>query len=139
MLKWLQRIGLALAVVHVLTYAFLSDRMLERRACDKYLQFTERRFANPYNKNVSEIIIVSSCGDEFFRDRTMLEKVAKHSNPERPPEQINYWDPLLDEPDFTQYIEPASAPQDILAAIRTHTDSTGARNCIIYELSLVSG
>jgi hypothetical protein len=138
MLKWTKRIGLTLAVVHVLTYVFLSDWMMERKACDKFLQFTERRFENPYNKNVRELILVSSCGDEFFRDRAMLETVAKHSNPEHPPEKINYWDPLIDEPRFTQYIEVTSYPQDIMAALRMHTDTTSARNCIVYELCTMS-
>jgi len=130
----LRRIGIGLALVHVLSYVFLSDWMMERKVCDKYLQFTERRFANPYNKNVNETILVSSCGYEFFRDPRIFEKYAKRFNPAHRPERINNWDDFGGEPDFTQTVEVENYPQDILAALRAHTDTLDTRNCIVYEV-----
>jgi hypothetical protein len=134
MMKRVKLIGLVLVAVHVLSYLFLSELMLERKACDKFLQFTERRFQNPYNKNVRETILVSSCGDEFFRDPTRLITVAGHSNPKYPPEEINNWETIEDPNSFTQYVRVVAFPQDIMAALRDHTDTTGTRNCIVYEI-----
>ncbi len=132
----LKRIGLGLILVQVLSYVFLSDMMLERKACDKYLEFTDRRFASPYNKNVSESIFVSSCGDEFFRDPTGLEAAALRSNPEYGSDVINYWDELgqKDGPVFTQYVEMVGYEQHIIGTISATTDTLETRNCIIYEL-----
>jgi hypothetical protein len=133
MLKWLKRIGVTLGLVHVLTYVFLSDWMLERRACDKFLEFTERRFANPYNKNVSESIIISSCGDEFFRDPSRIVAAAKASNPDHKPEEIDHWDEAF-ENDFNQSIFFTNYPQDFYGTIQAKTDTLESRNCIIYEV-----
>jgi hypothetical protein len=134
MLKWLKRIGVTLGLIHVLTYVFLSDMMLERRVCDKYLEFTERRFANPYNKNVSESIFVSSCGDEFFRDISNLENVALASNPDFPAIAINNWD-NYQEPEFTQFVKYQAYPHDdVLGTINANTDTLETGNCILFEI-----
>ncbi len=140
--KRLKRIGIGLAVVHVLTYVLLSEWMMERKACDKYMQFTERRFTNKDNKNVSEGIYVSSCGDEFFRDNAPLEEVARNSNPVYRPIQINnawqfYAGGNVDA-DFYQYVSYEGYPMDdILGAIRLATDTLQTRNCIVFELCSV--
>ncbi len=134
MLKPNIRIVLGLFVIQIVSYVFLSDMMLERKACDKYLEFTERRFANPYNKNVSESIYVSSCGDEFFRDISNLENVARASNPVFPASAINNWD-NYQEPEFTQSMEFRAYPQDeILGTINGNTDTLETSNCILFEL-----
>lgn len=140
--KRLKRIGLGLAVVHVLSYLFLSDQMLEQKACDKYVQFTERRFTNKDNKNVGEGIYVSSCGDEFFRDTAPLEEVARNSNPVYRPIQINdawqfYAGGNMDA-DFYQYVSFEGYPMDdILGTIHRTTDTLETRNCIVFELCSV--
>jgi len=134
MLKPIIRIVLGLFVIQIVSYVFLSDMMLERKACDKYLEFTERRFANSYNKNVSETILVSSCGDEFFRDISNLESIARASNPDFPASTINNWD-YYQEPEFTQHVEFRAYPQgDILGTINANTDTLETSNCILFEL-----
>lgn len=130
----LRRIGIGLAVVHVLTYVFLSDWMMERKVCGKYLQFTEQRFANPYNKNINETILISSCGYEFFRDPRGFEKYAERSNPAHRPDQINDRDDFGGKPHFIQHVEVENYPQDILGALRSNTDTLDTRNCIVYEV-----
>lgn len=128
------RILLGLVLIQVLTYVFLSEMMLERKACDKYIEFTERRFANPYNKNVSESIHVSSCGDEFFRDMTRFVDAARSSNPDYPAEVIDSWDSFGDD-DFNQSFQIRPYPQiDILGTIRANTDTLESSNCILFEL-----
>jgi hypothetical protein len=136
MLKWIKRIGLTLVVVHVLSYVFLSEWMMERKVCDKYLQFTERRFANPYNKNVNETILVSSCGDEFLRDLTCLIETAQNSNPEYTADQIDSWDEY-GEDDFNQSFHLTSYPQDIIGRIHQYTDTLETSNCIVFEVCAI--
>lgn len=142
MLKRVKRIGLILVAVHVLSYMFLSDLMLERKACDKYVQFTERRFKSKDNKNVGEGIYVSSCGDEFFRDTAPLEEVARNSNPVYRPIQINdawqFYDGGNVDADFNQYVSFEGYPMDdILGTIRQTTDTLETRNCIVFEICSV--
>jgi hypothetical protein len=133
-MKPVKRIGLVLVAVHVLSYVFLSDWMMERKACAKYLQFTERRFQNPHNKNVNETILVSSCGYDLFRDPAIFEEYAKRSNPVHRPHQINNWDEFGGEPDFIQQVEVENYPQDVMAALLVNTDTLETRNCIVYEV-----
>jgi hypothetical protein len=116
--------------------------MLERKASDKFLEFTERRFTNPYNKNVSESIYVSSCGDEFFRDTSPLEEVARNSNPVYRPIQINYaWQFYAGgnvDAEFNQYVSFEGYPMDdILGTILRTTDTLETSNCINYELCTI--
>lgn len=129
----LKHIGIGLAVVHMVTYVFLSDWMMERKVCAKYLQFTEHRFANPYNKNINETILVSSCGYEFFRDPHQLTTVARSSNPDHPPETIDEWDQAFEE-DFVQSVYFRAYPSNVLDEIYRFTDTLETKNCIVYEV-----
>ena len=142
MMKRVKLIGLILVAVHVLSYLFLSDQMLERKACDKYVQFTERRFTNKDNKNVSEGIYISSCGDEFFRDTSPLEEVARGSNPTYRSFQLNdawqFTDGEGNGGEFYQSVSFEGYPMDdILGTIRLTTDTLQTRNCIVFELCSV--
>ena len=132
-MRQFKRIGLVLLAIQIVTYIFLSDVMLERKACDKYIEFTESRFANPYNKNVSESIFVSSCGDEFFREPSHFIAASRSSNPDHHPETIDEWDEAFED-DFNQSIFFTNYPQDFFGTIQTNTDTLESRNCIIFEV-----
>ncbi|MBL3659019.1 hypothetical protein [Fulvivirga sediminis] len=102
--------------------------MLKLKVDDNYLSFTQRRLANPYNKNVNETVFFGSCGDEFFRDEYKNERLAYKANQ-------NF--EMLDSLRFSNqeyYLNVTSFPyhDNIAGIFQKNTEESGDITCVVY-------
>jgi hypothetical protein len=119
-------------IIHVASFLIYSDIALRGKVIEKYEEFSARRFMNPWNVNVSETILLASCGDEFFRDNREFMEAAKHTNPTVNHSAIDHID-MAYEDDFNQSIAVISYPADVIGLVRQWTDTSATSNCIVFQ------
>ncbi len=93
---------------------------------DEYLKFTKKRLNNKWTKDTTEIVILTSCGDEFFRNKKKTRKIIEESNSRNqnydyPFSSYSFWK--------TDY----NTTEPFLE-INKYTDSLQSKSCIIYKL-----
>jgi hypothetical protein len=124
------KIVLGLIILNMITYLLFSEISTEKIVNRKFIEFSERRLNNTWNVDTSELVLVASCGDEFFRDIEAFEPVVKKSNPK---ENVNPNEIYFGE-EFHQSVWRVQDDIDILTTIQTRTDTLNSLNCIIYKV-----
>lgn len=121
-MKIISKIFFGIIVLNILSYFIFSQKSSERVVNNEYLNFTKKRLINKWVKDTSEVIILASCGDEFFRQKKEIETTIEKSNPRN---RINdfsysYWKD-------NYHIEP-------MKVINKFTDSIKSNNCVVYKV-----
>lgn len=130
MMRLVLKILVGLILLNIITYVLFSEPASQLVVNEKYLEFTERRVNNTWSADTNEVVMVASCGDEFFRAIDDFNKVIIKSNPK------------FDEPTDVFFDEQRSSWSlfqvdhnlNLLSAISSHTDTLNSRTCIIYKV-----
>lgn len=121
-MKIISKIIIGFIVLNVLSYFLLSQTVSERTVNNEYYNFTKKRLINEWVKDTSEVIILASCGDEFFRQKDKIKAIIEKSNPKNTINDYSYsyWRDNYD-------IDP-------MTVLNKVTDSLKSKNCIIYKV-----
>lgn len=120
--KKMKNIILGLIILQFLTYLLFSQSSSEKIISKEYKNFTKKRLNNKWVKDTTEVVIVASCGDEFFRDKNSFNETIRESNPRNIKNELSYslWND-------SYHIEP-------MTEINKITKPSGSNCCVIYKI-----